>query len=323
MALQLVRRDYSAQGKAIAASSTTTFTSSDIPSTGIFRYHLGWTGSSRIDHLTRLRVKANGVSIYDLSPAMLRAFIRRFSKANYPTPLAVIPNSNTIGTASASTTSQAGASTRRFTIPFDLLDAEGDIDFDVAKMGTAEGRLQTQFPPGSQVTIELQWGSSASAGTCFCAWSETKVPARYYPKLYASQMNIAASIANGRYNVQDDGEVRAIGVNTVGLERLKLVLGGTQLFHAQGVQTGAAVATGDLIAEAEQLDNGFTELSDALTTTPAAASVNLVSADIIDPMFVKIDGGQATPGSSYAELQTNSGWGGASNELCVHSRVRL
>lgn len=310
-AKQLTRRDYSAQGKTIAASTTVTFTSSDIPSQGVYRYHLGWTGNTRTDHLTRVRVKANGVSIYDLGPSMLRAFIRRFSPSNYPVPLANIPNSNTIGTASASTTSQAGVSARRLTIPFDLLDAD-----------TEEERLMTQFPPGSQVTIELQFGSGASAGTAYCAWAETRVPAAYYPKLYASQMNIAASIANGRYNVQDDGQVRAIGVNTVGLERLKAVLGGQQVFHAQGISVGGT-ATGDLIAECEQLENGFSEISDALTTTPSAASLNLVSADIIDPMFVRLDADQAVPGSSFIEVQTGSGWAGAANELCVHSRVPL
>jgi hypothetical protein len=313
-AKQLFRRDYSAQSKTIAASTTNTFTSSDIPSQGVYRYHIVWGGNTRIDHLTRLRVKANGVSIYDLGPSMLRAFIRRFSPSNYPTPLANIANSNTIGTASASTTSQGGTSARRFTIPFDLLDAD-----------TEEERLSTQFPPGSQVTIELQWGSSASAGSIFCGWSETRVPALYYPKLYASQMNIAAGIANGRYNIQDDGQVRAVGVNTVGLDRFKVVLGGQQIFHAQGVNQ-AGTATGDMIAETEQLENGFSEISEALTTTPSAASVNLVSADVIDPMFIRLDGDQAVPGSSYVELQTDSGgvaWAGAANELCVHSRVAL
>lgn len=303
------RRDYSAQSKTIAASTTNTFTSSEIPSTGVLAYHLGWTGTSRIDHLTRIRVKANGVSIYDLSPAMLRAFIRRFSKSNYPTPLAAIPNSNVIGTASISTTSQAGTSRQRFTIPFCLLDAMSDGERDA-----------TQFPPDSQVTIELQWGASGAAGSLFCGWTQTDQPAQFYPKLYGSQMNIAASTANGRYNLQDDGLIRAVGVNTVGLERLKVVLAGEQIFHGQGIQV-AGTATGDLISESEQLDNGYSEISDALTTTPATGSLNLVTADVVDPLFVKIDGPQAVPGASYVELQTGAAWVGAANEVTIHSRV--
>src|SRR5690348_15459963 len=265
------RRDYSSQAKTIAASTTTTVTSSDVPCDKIIAYHIGWTGNTRLDHLTRLRVKANGIPIYDLGQAALRAFIRRFSKSNYPTPLTMIPNSNTIGTASASTTSQAGVSTKRLTIPFLLLDGETQAEQD-----------QTQFPPRSQVTIEFQWGSSASAGNLFVGWTETSEAARFYPKLYGSQMNIAASVANGRYNIQDDGFIRAIGINSVGLERLRATIDGMQLLNGQGISVGGT-ATGDILSEMEQLDNGFTELSDALTTTPSAASVNLVSATSSTP----------------------------------------
>lgn len=303
------RRDYSAQAKTIAASSTTTFTSSEIPSAGVCAYHLAWTGNTIWSHLSRLRVKANGVAIYDLSAAMLRAFIRRFSKSNYPLPDAMLANGNALGTASASTAGPAGTKLRRATIPFLLLDGESEAERD-----------STQFPPNSQVTIELQWGSSAAAGNIFCGWTETNVPPMFYPKLYGSQMNIAASVSNGRYNVQDDGNVRAIGLNTVGLERAKLVLAGSQILHSQGISV-SGTATGDMLSEMEQLENGYDGIQEGLVTTPSAASINLVSAEVIDPCFFKIDGGPAVPGSSYVELQTGSGWAGTANELTIHSRV--
>jgi hypothetical protein len=304
------RRDYSAQAKTIAASTTNTFPSSEIPSSGIVAYHFGWTGSSLFTHISRLRIKANGVAIYDLSPSMLRAFVRRFSRSNYPIPDGQVGRLTTLGTASASTTSQPTIPLRRFSIPLFLLDDS---------LSEAQ-RDSYQMPKRSQVTIEIQWGSSASAGSLYCGWTETNVPAAWYPKLYGSQANIAASVANGRANLQDDGNVYAVGVNTVGLERFKVVLGGIQLFHGQGISV-AGTATGDLISEMEQLENGFTNTQENLITTPSAASNNFVDADLVDPVFVKIDGPQAVPGSSYCELQTGSGWAGASNEITVHAVV--
>lgn len=308
--------DYNSSSKAFVASATNiiTFTSSDVPSDRVTRYHFTFTqaGSAAVDTslLTRLRIKSNGVAIWDLSGAFLRAFLFRFSKGNYNLPPSAIT------AAAAAAAAVTGNSVRRFTVPFDILDAPTKDAADVC-----------QFPMQSNVTIELTITTGANqSGAVQCGYTQTDVEQACYSKLLGSQMNIAASAASGRFNIAEDGIIEGIGINTLGLSRLKIVLNGQQVFHASGpvtsVTTDGAQLSESMIWESQQLDCPFSTL---LSATVGTSTLVLSDSTINDPIFVDLHCGMnASPGSSYIELQTSgvgSTWGGVSNECVIYSVV--
>lgn len=288
--------DYSSAGKTIAASTTIQFTSSDVPSNGIVAYHFGMTGAGNtLANISRIRAKANGTTFYDLTPNQLRAWIQRFSQAciSYPANLSLDP---IIGAGTAS-------DFRRFTLPF----------FDPSQP-TEDAADVYQFPRNSQVTIEIQFGAGAAAGTVFCGWTETSQTAMAYPKLLSSQMNIGASLATGKYPFTEDGIVKGVGLNTLGNGRTKVVVDGIQVFHMQGQAANSATVTADsMILESQQMANGM----------PAEAAATAgVPNTVFDPTFLKLPQPRtAPPGRSFIELTTTAAWGGVTNEACIYSQV--
>ena len=124
------RTNHTGTTKTIAASTTVVFNSSDIDSANVVAHHLTMSGTGdTLANITRIRVKANGTTIYDFAPATLRAFIERFSPSN-PAP---------------------ATSRTSLTIPYNLLDLR---DEDAAD--------QCQFPLGALATIEVTFNASAA-----------------------------------------------------------------------------------------------------------------------------------------------------------------
>lgn len=294
--------DYNASTKAFIASATQTisFTSSDVPSDRVLRYifQVNSTGGTAwtLATIDRIRVKANGVAIFDLSFAQLRAYLFRFCRGGYTTPQAAITSSGGVA-----------QNTQRFTIPFFILDAPTKNDADVC-----------QFPMNSNVTIEITMTTAAAVtGTVVCGYEQTDIPAQCYPKLLSGPMSIGASAASGRHNLSEDGIVEGFGINSVGLLRAKLVLAGRQVLHAAGQVANDADAfdanTSSMLWESQQLDCPW-----------STSSAGTAYADTVpnDPIFVDVHAGlNAPPGASYLELQTGASWGGIANEVCVYSVV--
>lgn len=297
--------DYNSSSKTINANTTTTvtFTSSDVPSDRVVQYVFSIVDSGAgtpitLSTITRIRVKANGVAIWDLSLGMLRAYLFRFSRGGYSMPNAAI-----------TTNAATATSLLRFSLPFFILDAASKDAADVC-----------QFPPNSQVTIEITFTTAANqGGTITCGYMQTTVPQLCYPKLLGSPMNIAASTASGRYNITDDGIVEGIGINAIGLGRLKLVLGGAQVIQASAQVTSSANAydanSQSMLWEAQQLDTDWSSLSAGTAGQDATPN---------DPIFVDVHSGLiAPPGASYVELTTLAAWAGVTNEATIYSVVPL
>lgn len=291
--------DYQAGGKTIpVAGGTVTFTSSDVPGSGIAAYHFGMTGSGNtLNAIDRFRVKANGVAIYDISTAHFRSFIQRFTRGriHYPPNTAIPPPPSAAATP---------VDWRRFTIPFYFPDLEKDEEAEAC-----------QFPVGALPTIEIVFNANSVAGTIYCSWTESKVTPLAWPKLYGNQMNIPASTTNGRYPFSEDGIIRGFGVETTGLARFRSVLNGTQTYHNQGQPANSTTVTEDsMILESECLDGGP---SYALLAGTAASDNS-----IIDPIWIKQTMGEnATPGRSFVEAGTTGAWSGAASELGIYAVV--
>jgi hypothetical protein len=289
--------DYQAAPEAIATSTTSTFTSAKLPGSGIVAYHFAMTGAGNtLNAIDRIRVKANGVPFYDIATGQFRAYIQRFTggRTHYPANGA-INNLSAAGTA---------VDWRRFTIPFYFLDREKSEEADVC-----------QFPVGAQPTVEIVFNANAVAGSIYASWTETDVTPMAWPKLYSSQMNIAAVNVNGRYPFSEDGILRGFGVETTGLGRFRAVLNGRQVYHNQGQPANSTTVTEDMMfLESEQLNGGASYAVAAGT----AAQDNSVE----DPAWIKLTtGDDATPGRSYIELTTTAAWSGVSSELGIYAVV--
>lgn len=250
--------DYNGSSKTISslAAQTLTFTGSDIPGAGVVAYHLYMTGASCVlANLTRIRLKANSQTIFDFQLPHFRTFLERISRANF-----------------AYATSSA-----RLTIPLYLPDAKGD------------DRFVSQFPGNAVPTIEVVTNASVQAGTILAGWTRCDMKPTLFPKFMGYVLNVGASTTNFTVPISNDGEVRALVVNTTGLSRLKFVLDDVVRFQVDGT----------FALDVQQLENPVT---------------------ISDPLAWKLHGTQpAPPGRSYFNIDTNGSWAGAANEAFLWS----
>lgn len=292
--------DYSSSGKAIASGGTATFTNSDVPSNGVGLFLFGMTGAGNtLANIVRVRFKANNTSFIDVPPKMLRAWLQRLSASNvaYPADKLLDP---IIGGGTAS-------DFRRFSVPFYDLEAPTE---DLADL--------FQFPRNSQITIEIQFGAGAGAGSIFAGWMESDQQNPVgFTKLVSAPMNIPASNPNFKYPFVDDGYVKGFGINTLGNLRTRIQIDGVQVFHMQGQAADSATVTADsLLLESNQLNNAI---------AADAAGTLCVPALTLDPTFLKLSQPRpATAGRSFVEVQTGVSWGtggtAATNEGCVYSQ---
>lgn len=227
------KRDFNGQAKPIAATTvqTVTWSGNEISQKRIVAYHFGFTAAGNtLADVTRIKIFSNGFPIVNMDATQLRAYLDRFTRANF----------------NLATTAQ------RFTVPFYLPDAPSFEMGDIS-----------QFPNNAQVQIELSLGAGTAAGAAFCGWTETNIAAELHPKLLSSVLNIPASAANARYNFAENGIVRAISCPTVGVDRVRLVVDGESCVHAPGALF-LAVATGDISVEGEALAGGGVNVADPI-----------------------------------------------------------
>jgi hypothetical protein len=146
-------------------------------------------------------------------------------------------------------------------------------------------------------------GAATAAGQAFLGWTETDIEPELMPKLLSSVLNFPPGAANARYNIGENGVVRAISFPTVGVDQMRLVIAGESAFHAPGATfLGIAAGTvGDMSVEFEALAGG------GVTQT--------------DPVFHEITLGKSAPSqTSYIEATTTTAvWAGATNEACIYA----
>lgn len=199
------RSDFNGSTKTIAASTTVTFTPSDIPSDRIVAYHFNMTATDAagngVDTLTRIRVKSNGVTRWDIDAGHYLNMMEKLQPSNV----------------------LMGSTNQSFSIWFAKLDEPNE---DVAD--------QYQFEPNANASIELVFGGTAEAGAVACGWTQSNIPAKWYTKYYSQQMNIANGAINGRFNLAEGGEIMGYSVPSLGLTRLRLVLNGEQWVNLGG-----------------------------------------------------------------------------------------
>jgi hypothetical protein len=260
--------DFYGSARTIVATTvqTLTWTQSEIPSAGVVAYHVEMTGAGNdLGALTRIRVLFNGQPFIDMTPVQLIAYFNTFGRG---VPL-------------------LAATDTRFTIPLCLLDAFGPDAQDVS-----------QFPVGGQVQIDLVTDASTADGTAFISWTETNIAPQVFPRILASQMNVAASVALGRFAFGDPGNVRGLFLPHVGLQRFRAVIGGRQVVNAPSLDY-LGVATGDGLAELSRLWGAGQD-----------PTVPFIPITINEPAPIT---------GSFVELQTGAGWAGVANELCIYS----
>jgi hypothetical protein len=221
-------KNFNGAGKAVSnlVAQTLSFTGNDLPSTGVVAYHFATTGAANTfaNIVTRLRVKSDGQTIYDVDPTHFRKWSERFTQSNF---------------------SPATAATR-WSIWFNFTDI---VDDDLADT--------CQFPPGTVPTVEFVTNASAVTGSIFAGWTQTDVEPHFTPYLYGQAMNIALSAKQAQFPIQTPGNAAVRGLISVGtgLGTLRAEL--NQFVY---VQTSSAlyqnVATGDMALEMESIEDG-------------------------------------------------------------------
>ena len=268
------RVDYNGQTKTIAATSVQTlvWTASDIPGDRVIGYHVVFEGAGNtLADVDRIRLSANGSNIINITPAQLIAFWQAFN------PMVKLPTTAT-----------------SFTIPLYLPDAPQPDLQDIS-----------QFPANSQVQLEIVTLNTTAAGSAYVGWTETDVDPVFFPRLLASAMNIPASVALQRFNIQENGIMRGIFLDQTGIDRAKVALGNEEFILAPGEEFQGFAAVGNMLFESETLyGNGPSSAGTPLTT----AAFQRLTAGIPAP----VDG-------SFVELQTGAGWGGVANEVVTYA----
>jgi hypothetical protein len=260
----------SAKTVTVTAVQTIVFTPTDIESAGCVQLMFAWTGAGNTNaDIDRVRVRAGGDIIVDVPFADLQAYQQRFSKNN---------------------TANAGAGTA-FSIPLNFLDAP-----------TQEAQDKCQFPPNREIQVEVVTLNTTVAGTLFCGWKQTDVPAEFYMRYYSSQLNIGTSVRNGKFPFAEGGIIRGFTLPVAGIDRAELVVSDRSAWRLSGAQFGG-VASGDLFTEKDFFDDGST------VTTRRCSSVDL--------------GLPAAAGSSYLVMDTGAAWSGVTESGSIYAAVPL
>lgn len=246
------------------ATNTVVWNPSEIDSAGVIAFHIlcdsNNTTPVNASFIDRIRVKANGQTVVDITGTQLRAYQERFSPKG----------GSDLDTASY------------LTIPLNSLDAKSDDDGD-----------RCQFMPGASATVEvttttLPVAGGGSAASLRLGWSKTTVAPEFYMTLLSNQCNIALSQTNARVPLGGPGFVQGVGMNTVGLGRARLILSGLEVANISGAQYNSAGTSGDLLRAISSLYDGvddaseitafqYTKLAQGLEANPATSWIELTT----------------------------------------------
>lgn len=243
------------------AVQTIIFPPNEIESAGICQVQILWTGANATltaNKVNRVRVRASGQTIVDLTPAFLFAYLQRFTKANFPDL----------------------TGDQCLTIPFYLPDAPSEEQADAC-----------QFPVGAQMQVEVEFGTAAVAGVALCQFIQTDITPLWTPRIYAAPLNFTAgAVRNQKYSFAETGVVRGIILDQAGIDRAQLTISGRNAFEAPGRQfAGLTWPTGGL-ERFEMPYNGTT------ATTPAMLTSSLGIPAAYGSSYLTLDTGAAFAG---------------------------
>lgn len=209
---------YLGSPKAVAnlVAQTITWTSSELESTGVIGYYVAFQPvGNTIAVVDRVRVRAAGQVIVELTLAQLLAYQAAFSKSN-----------------------QSNATTGNILyIPLNLLDAPVN-----------DARDKCQFPPGAEAQVEVVLLATAVTGTMVIGWQISNQKPEWFPRIVSSQGNIPASSLNAKFLFSESGIVRAISMPILGVQRAELQVSGQRAWNLPGPNF-QALAYGDILSE--------------------------------------------------------------------------
>src|SRR5689334_17022677 len=266
--------DHNPQAKAITASSTAphVWNTNDIPGpargagnlVGVsFAFQYTTAGTTiTVQKVNRVKWKASGNLLWDCSGEQLRGLYGRMSPANVV---------------------MTGAA---FTCWFNAFDVDNDDEAD-----------QAGFPVNTIPTCEITFDGTQGAGSMFATYIYSDIEASSFYTLIGQPMGIAASQNSAGYALNETGRIRGMGINSVGMQRVRLTLGGRQWVNALGPGTSASATDtlGDSLRETQQieLDQTFTQMD-----------------------WFRLPNVYA-PAGSRIEVTTNTAWAGVSNEVAI------
>lgn len=258
----------SSKALAIGVVQTIVFSPSDLVSSGVIAYHFAMnTAANQLAQINRVRIRAAGDLIWDATVAQLQAYQQRWSRAN---------------TADAATQSF-------FTIPLNMLDNPSNDAADAM-----------QTPPGAEIQIEIvTLNTIAANGAISLGWTVTDQAPKFSARYTASQMNIPASVRNGRYSFSRGGIVRGLTLPQTGIDRLRVEVAGREAWNLPGPAFQDPAVWGNMLQAKDFLQDG-----NVITTTKHLA------------VDLGLPGAQ---GSTFLEMDTGAGWGGAANEVGIYS----
>lgn len=237
--------DFSPASKTVPANGTTTviWTPAEIDSAGLVFCHLilrQSAGTFDLNDLVRIRIKANGQTVLDLSTDQIRSLQERFSPKGVSDAL----------------------TGRVLTIPLNWMDAAGGDDAQDA----------VQFMAGAGATVEAVFTTDATgAGTVYLAWTKTNVAPQYYLVATASPMNVGASQNNAIVQFGAPGFVQALMVTPAAIGQLRVVLSGVQTLNLPGPVYSGLTNMGDALQSIQSLYDG----SDAAVATTTSQWIKM------------------------------------------------
>jgi hypothetical protein len=253
---------------------TLTWGAGELPSAGLCGLAFIGSGAATasFDKVTRLKIHSDGRPIVDINGAQWRNYVARFSLSNM-----FFLN---------------GA--MQWFFPFYLPDEESENLAD-----------RCQFPLGGQIQVDLTLTGLVAGDGITLGYMLTDQPAQWHPEIIGYPTTIAAGAgANKRHTLPaNDGELRALAIQSANLQRIRIVHNGEQAFHSLGL---VQVATsGDMALAFQLLSNGRAEAAAPLT--PAT-----------NPIWIQLDTGEPTAqGRSYVEVDTAAGWA-AADEIATY-----
>jgi hypothetical protein len=170
-------------GKTPVINSTLTFSQNDlpfpVPGKSIVAIHFDLSGSGNTtSNLTRIRLRANGLTYVDVTYTELRAYFA----------------------GSAWSSLDWGASATRFTIPLHILDF---FDEDSADQSAA--------PLFHNLQVDLAYGGTAmTTPLTFIGWTLSDVMPVFAPTIIGRPHNYGASFTNAKLNLAEGGFLRTL-----------------------------------------------------------------------------------------------------------------
>lgn len=163
-------------------------------------------------YIDRIRVKANGVPIWDIDREFYGAWIERHMACTDYSP---------------------GSSATKFTLYYN----------DPSQATNELADASSCFPYDATPTIEFDFNASTLAGKLLVqsVFSDREAP--FYPSMFGNAMNIPGSSTSGFFQYTEEGLVRGLAMKHAGIDRVQLTCSDIDLYNGAGPAYGGAAST--------------------------------------------------------------------------------